>query len=227
MYMKFRVIRKNFKTIMILLLFVFVVIPLIMSFLPMNEGFDTLNMNPIMIAINKAKEEIDASVHSVAPAGMSKTDSMKLTQATMVAFDNAWKATVPPADQIDGNVNPQVSAGLVAGKSAVEVFKTAYKKSIDSGATNDTAIKEAVDATRIPYPDTSTQSPLISTPDNNLSKTEYSCDKIPCIADFGTEIGDDLCCGQTGTLKNTKYVCPANKRTCSNFKCGSKFGICQ
>ena len=50
---------------------------------------------------------------------------------------------------------------------------------------------------------------------------------IKCIADFGTNIGDELCCGQTGVLQNTKYVCPESRPTCSNFKCGSKFGKCQ
>jgi hypothetical protein len=50
--------------------------------------------------------------------------------------------------------------------------------------------------------------------------------KIPCIADFGTNVGDNLCCGQTGVLQNTKYVCPSNAPKCSNFKCGSKFGTC-
>jgi hypothetical protein len=53
------------------------------------------------------------------------------------------------------------------------------------------------------------------------------CDtSIKCIADFGTNIGEDLCCGQTGVLQDTKYVCPSNKPTCGNFKCGSQFGQC-
>lgn len=51
--------------------------------------------------------------------------------------------------------------------------------------------------------------------------------KIPCIADFGTNIGDNLCCGQTGVLQNTKYVCPNTRPKCSNFKCGSQFGNCE
>ena len=54
------------------------------------------------------------------------------------------------------------------------------------------------------------------------------CDaKIPCIADFGTEIGDKLCCGQLGTLKNTKYICPANKPKCTKFNCKTQLGYCQ
>ncbi len=50
--------------------------------------------------------------------------------------------------------------------------------------------------------------------------------KIDCIADFGTNIGDDLCCGQTGVLQDTRYVCPSTRPKCQSFKCGSKFGQC-
>ena len=53
-----------------------------------------------------------------------------------------------------------------------------------------------------------------------------TCPSLKCIADFGTNIGDNLCCGQTGVLQNTEYVCPSVKPTCQNFKCGSKFGTC-
>ena len=53
-----------------------------------------------------------------------------------------------------------------------------------------------------------------------------AADPIKCIADFGTDIGDPLCCGADGVLQNTKYVCPSNLKTCRNFKCGSAFGNC-
>ena len=53
-----------------------------------------------------------------------------------------------------------------------------------------------------------------------------TCPSLKCIADFGTNIGENLCCGQTGVLQNTEYVCPSVKPTCKNFKCGSKFGTC-
>jgi len=49
---------------------------------------------------------------------------------------------------------------------------------------------------------------------------------IKCIADFGTSVGDSLCCGQKGVLQNTKYVCPNTLKKCNNFKCGSAFGTC-
>ena len=51
-------------------------------------------------------------------------------------------------------------------------------------------------------------------------------DPIKCIADFGTSVGDPLCCGQEGVLQDTRYVCPNTLKKCSNFKCGSAFGTC-
>jgi hypothetical protein len=59
------------------------------------------------------------------------------------------------------------------------------------------------------------------------NQTPARCDdSIKCIADFGTNVGQDLCCGQTGVLQDTRYVCPSNKPTCTKFKCGSEFGTC-
>lgn len=59
------------------------------------------------------------------------------------------------------------------------------------------------------------------------SSSSGSSDAIKCIADFGTEKGEPLCCGQTGVLQSTKYVCPNTLPYCSDFKCGSKFGTCR
>ncbi len=55
---------------------------------------------------------------------------------------------------------------------------------------------------------------------------DSTCPSLKCIADFGTNVGENLCCGQSGVLQNTEYVCPSVKPTCKNFKCGSKFGTC-
>jgi len=49
---------------------------------------------------------------------------------------------------------------------------------------------------------------------------------IKCIADFATNVGEPLCCGQTGVLQDTRYVCPSTKPTCNKFKCGTQFGTC-
>jgi hypothetical protein len=67
-----------------------------------------------------------------------------------------------------------------------------------------------------------------ATGSNYEDSYDSSCNtvNIKCVADFGTEIGDDLCCGQEGELDSTKYVCPNTMPTCSNYKCGSHFGTC-
>jgi hypothetical protein len=62
---------------------------------------------------------------------------------------------------------------------------------------------------------------------SSSSSSSGSSDAIKCIADFGTEKGEALCCGQTGVLQSTKYVCPNTLPYCSDFKCGSKFGTCR
>lgn len=49
-----------------------------------------------------------------------------------------------------------------------------------------------------------------------------------CIANYGTHVGDSLCCGQKGVLQNyaSELVCPSSKPTCSNFECGKSYGTC-
>lgn len=64
------------------------------------------------------------------------------------------------------------------------------------------------------------------TTEEDTSSDSVCNDKIPCIANFGTNIGDKLCCGQTGVLQNTKYVCPSTRPKCTGFKCGYQFGNC-
>ena len=48
---------------------------------------------------------------------------------------------------------------------------------------------------------------------------------IQCIADYGTNIGDDLCCGQKGKLEDTKHVCPAETPICQGYSKDS-YGYC-
>ena len=59
-----------------------------------------------------------------------------------------------------------------------------------------------------------------------IDKCDVKTEDIDCIADFGTNIGDELCCNQPGVLTNTKYVCPANYPKCGKMECGKKYGTC-
>jgi hypothetical protein len=68
----------------------------------------------------------------------------------------------------------------------------------------------------------STPGGISSTPDGVSSYGSST----KCIADNGTPIGGVLCCGQEGTLQDTRFICPNDKPTCSGYKCGSNFGTC-
>ena len=49
---------------------------------------------------------------------------------------------------------------------------------------------------------------------------------IKCSANFGSKIGDPLCCEQEGVVQNTKFICPSELPTCIGYKCGETWGKC-
>ena len=50
---------------------------------------------------------------------------------------------------------------------------------------------------------------------------------IKCIADYGSNIGDPLCCNQDGQLKDTKYICPQEVPTCKGYSAtDNAYGYC-
>ena len=54
-----------------------------------------------------------------------------------------------------------------------------------------------------------------------IEKTNFRC-----VADYGAEPGDDLCCGQTGVVQNNSDTCPHEYPKCYGYKCGQKWGVC-
>lgn len=63
------------------------------------------------------------------------------------------------------------------------------------------------------------------------SKDEIESQKssnTKCIANYGTNLGDPLCCGQKGVLQQSalEYVCPSSTPNCSNYVCGQTYGTC-
>lgn len=46
-----------------------------------------------------------------------------------------------------------------------------------------------------------------------------------CLADYGSQIGDNLCDGAIGLLKDPAFICPYYKPIC-DYKCGSSLGKC-
>ena len=55
------------------------------------------------------------------------------------------------------------------------------------------------------------------------NKNEFN---IKCSANFGSKIGDPLCCEQEGVVQNTKFICPSELPTCIGYKCGETWGKC-
>ena len=50
---------------------------------------------------------------------------------------------------------------------------------------------------------------------------------IKCIANYGTNIGDPVCCNQDDTLNDTKYVCPQEVPTCTGYSLNDNvYGFC-
>lgn len=50
---------------------------------------------------------------------------------------------------------------------------------------------------------------------------------IKCIADYGSNIGDPLCCNQTGNITDTKYICPQEVPICGGYsKDDNTYGYC-
>lgn len=68
-----------------------------------------------------------------------------------------------------------------------------------------------------------------STGDDSTGDDAEQCEGVTedyCVADFGAQVGDKLCCGQTGVVQKDDRVCPYSKPVCSGFKCGSNWGVC-
>lgn len=49
---------------------------------------------------------------------------------------------------------------------------------------------------------------------------------LPCIADYGANIGDNVCNGEVGLIQDETLICPDYKPICGGYRCGSTFGTC-
>ena len=76
---------------------------------------------------------------------------------------------------------------------------------------------------------TSLQRPsdITTTTTDTESTTTNTETCIPCIADNGSNIGDNVCCNQNGKVLTTKYNCPASVPFCHGYECGVKYGTCE
>ena len=62
---------------------------------------------------------------------------------------------------------------------------------------------------------------------NYFGQNDPSTPFIKCIANYGSNIGDPLCCNQSGTIKDTKYICPEEVPVCNGYsKQDNTYGYC-
>jgi hypothetical protein len=152
-----------------------------------------------------------------------------------------------PTDKTNGQANGKFIAGYLKDReneakelrmttstykqkqSDYDISFSKYKSILENNARTITSINEEKERYKRDISNSATRS--VYSDDYEYYYEEEgpdgtTCPSLKCIADFGTNIGENLCCGQTGVLQNTEYVCPSVKPTCKNFKCGSKFGTC-
>ena len=84
-----------------------------------------------------------------------------------------------------------------------------------------------------PFSDTPNNPSGIIDKDNLLEYNHFTESKdsstpfVKCIANYGSSIGDDLCCNQKGTVRNTKHICPQEVPTCVGYSISDNvFGYC-
>ena len=49
---------------------------------------------------------------------------------------------------------------------------------------------------------------------------------IKCVAHYGTNVGEKVCCDQDSILQKNGRVCPKELPRCVGYKCGEKWGTC-
>ena len=68
------------------------------------------------------------------------------------------------------------------------------------------------------------QDSLASPPDHQPGD---DLNELSCVADYGSKVGESLCCGQTGVVQKDSRKCPYELPVCSGYVCGQKWGRCQ
>ncbi len=62
---------------------------------------------------------------------------------------------------------------------------------------------------------------------NYFNSNTYESPFIKCMSDYGSNIGDPLCCNQTGTVTDSKFICPQEVPICSGYsKDDNMYGYC-
>ena len=61
---------------------------------------------------------------------------------------------------------------------------------------------------------------------NGLMNDDEDDVSIQCVANYGSNIGDTVCCDQPGNINNMQYVCPEEKPICKDYILNKQWGNC-
>jgi hypothetical protein len=214
------------------------------TFIPLNTSMPLSTVTPLQVMASPMNQVTISPMNQVTSSRMNQATISPMNQATISPMNttpkNKSKRTLD--DLNDDNLNGEIERNKTFIDMIINLF-TKFSEPFDSKVritdlTNDKTydlssnyelynVNGRIGSAK--HDETNYKAILQAINNNydrlNTQKTT-KCEPIKCIADFDTDIGDKLCCGQPGTLKDTRYVCPINKPTCGNFKCGSKFGEC-
>jgi hypothetical protein len=226
--MKHNFIKKHWLKISIILFTCFIIIPVILNIFKLYEGIDetivdgTNNVGTTIDGTNNVGTTIDGT-NNIGPNFNNNIpffepnpfDIELNSKSEFITQLNQFGHNIPLTEsqqQINHNLN-------TIYKINKDLSNNVYRKSDSVKDLYDTSGKNMLN-------NILSQLSGLSTKIDDIKKEETPIEDIKCIADFGTNIGDDLCCGQSGILTDTKYVCPENYSKCDNMKCGSKYGTC-
>jgi hypothetical protein len=178
-----------------------------------NDGTKTEVENASFICAPSGMNELPTTLYGVTKNpdsnkyDISKTISLELngTDASFSGFTQNFESVPLRID---------ASGDLIMYQGNEEYVKTLKCYLFDSSVNCDKQFVDAYDGAD------NTEAPV----------DEKKCEEpinIKCLANFGTKIGEPLCCGQTGVLQNTDHVCPQEMPHCAGYKCGSQWGVCK
>jgi hypothetical protein len=230
--MKDNFIKKNWLKISIILFICFIIIPVIMNVFKLQEGFidPLLDSNKRPISASSIDTQLNNNLRDI--YGINKDINKSVID--IYGINKDINKSVIDIYSMNNDINNNMyktSTSITDMRKINNKLNNIYNINTDL---SDNVYRKS-DSTKDLY-DISGNNllniilaslyGLSNKIDNIEKKDETPNEKIKCIADFGTNIGDDLCCGQSGVLTNTKYVCPENYSKCDNMKCGSKYGTC-
>jgi len=227
--------KKNAKTLLIIIILVFAIIPFLFVLLNEMVGIDIREGFKVILKTNGENgDNINLGLTSEISTN-TQIDRVKLEDGL---YDYC----------IGGNISCNSDADLIKDSDDAYTFKGkkigyTYKATCGDSDNNEIAICTGNNSfskfygpfDNVPFEvsgnsltisdeiqDTATAATQTSTTDDSDS----TMSNVKCLADNGAVVGDPLCCGQDGVVQNTKYNCPSEYPHCIGYKCGETWGKC-